>query len=319
MGIFPIFYTHCFLIGYSFIKILRDGLHLLFLIPFIFSFIIFYVDIAFFFGLKINNEDCWESGVIIFKSYLFLRPLIILYKINYIIFLIYFFNYLWITQIIYNIIYNNECIYPLFFSLSNILNMLFFIFIFNDNLSFLFPPFIAFILAICLMVFNIILLYLQSIFGARFMLPPKCREKRISFYKTKKELLKEKNAIKENCIICFAPLLLITNFNSKINFSNNNKSSESDVINSENNINIEIKEENKTDKINYLNSILINIKNIFKTGFFNYYIYNDNKLKPYILLSCNHCFHAKCIEIWLEKKRECPICRKVVINLDQNI
>jgi hypothetical protein len=30
-------------------------------------------------------------------------------------------------------------------------------------------------------------------------------------------------------------------------------------------------------------------------------------------LSCNHCFHKKCIDSWFKKKNECPLCRAVII------
>ena len=29
-----------------------------------------------------------------------------------------------------------------------------------------------------------------------------------------------------------------------------------------------------------------------------------------ILEKCNHCFHIKCINMWLENNNNCPICRK---------
>lgn len=30
--------------------------------------------------------------------------------------------------------------------------------------------------------------------------------------------------------------------------------------------------------------------------------------KSWVRLSCDHCFHRHCIDLWLEKHRTCPIC-----------
>lgn len=40
--------------------------------------------------------------------------------------------------------------------------------------------------------------------------------------------------------------------------------------------------------------------------------YKEKELKR-ILPNCNHCFHKKCIDKWLLKKSNCPICRNHLI------
>jgi hypothetical protein len=36
-----------------------------------------------------------------------------------------------------------------------------------------------------------------------------------------------------------------------------------------------------------------------------------NKKQPFI---CNHSFHSKCIDTWMEQKQSCPICRETKLN-----
>lgn len=35
----------------------------------------------------------------------------------------------------------------------------------------------------------------------------------------------------------------------------------------------------------------------------------NNRVK---ILSCNHCFHAKCIDVWLRKRGVCPMCMREI-------
>ncbi len=40
--------------------------------------------------------------------------------------------------------------------------------------------------------------------------------------------------------------------------------------------------------------------------------YKENELFR-ILPSCDHCFHTKCIDKWIKKKAQCPICRTNIL------
>ena len=98
--------------------------------------------------------------------------------------------------------------------------------------------------------FNIIILYLQSFFGPRFMLPLKFQKQNNKFYKTKNEILIEKPEIKEeNCIICFSPLIITKD-------SNQNKEDKNKKENKKSNDGVEI----KIDNINNTNRSTVNLK-----------------------------------------------------------
>ena len=58
------------------------------------------------------------------------------------------------------------------------------------------------------------------------------------------------------------------------------------------------------------------IKFFFKLITIIFIIPNDNEYKViYSKLSCNHYFHSKCLELWLEYKNNCPICRKEIYEI----
>ena len=255
--------------------------------------------------------------------------------------------FIWIPQILHNIIYNNRYIYPLFFIISNTIDKLLFIF-FSLKRFRNFPPNKWLIIVLLIFVFfNIIILYLQSFLGPRFMLPLKLQKQNNKFYKTKKEIIIEKPEIKEeNCIICFSPLLTTEdskqnkedknkkenkNSNNNIeikidNIYNSNRSTvnlKSDIIIQQNtnseeifdsNINKINKKHNRNKKklysfINNLKKFWRIIKNFIKEGFFHFYKGKNKLFKFYILLSCGHIFHSECLEHWFGVKKECPICR----------
>lgn len=46
--------------------------------------------------------------------------------------------------------------------------------------------------------------------------------------------------------------------------------------------------------------------------------YKEKEFKR-VIPSCNHCFHKKCIDKWLKKKGNCPICRTLLIEKKSNI
>ena len=46
------------------------------------------------------------------------------------------------------------------------------------------------------------------------------------------------------------------------------------------------------------------------------YFKNINATKPFMITPCNHVFHSKCLELWIEKKKECPFCRRQIPGLE---
>jgi len=46
--------------------------------------------------------------------------------------------------------------------------------------------------------------------------------------------------------------------------------------------------------------------------------YKEKEFKR-IIPSCNHCFHKKCIDKWLKKKGNCPICRTFLLEKKSNV
>ena len=40
--------------------------------------------------------------------------------------------------------------------------------------------------------------------------------------------------------------------------------------------------------------------------------YEIEKGQNFVITPCNHVFHSKCLERWMEEKMECPICRGVI-------
>jgi hypothetical protein len=255
---------------------------------------------------------------------------------------------IWTPQILYNIINNNKYIYPfiyIFFSTSNIIIILL--------ISYLFDIFDAnkYILIICYIyiILSVVILYLQTFLGPRFMLPSKFHKKEFSIYKSSKEILKEKSKstiYNEICIICFATILNIAKkeqnkVNNKITIdthikisnennncittkrnylisNNNNQSDNNNINNNINNIsntNQSLRIIKKSIKlfINALKILGFNLKNILSEGLFSFYIMRGNlKNKEIMLLPCGHIYHSICLSEWLERKRICPICSKSI-------
>jgi hypothetical protein len=255
---------------------------------------------------------------------------------------------IWTPQILYNIINNNKYIYPfiyIFFSTSNIIIILL--------ISYLFDIFDAnkYILIICYIyiLLSVVILYLQTFLGPRFMLPSKFHKKEFSIYKSSKEILKEKSKstiYNEICIICFATILnIVKKEQNKVNnkntidthikisnennicittkrnylISNNNNQSDNNNINNASQslrvIKFSCHSFNSKIKkfINVFKKLGLIFKSILSEGLFNFYIIKeDPKTKEIMLLPCGHIFHTVCLNLWLEKKKICPICSKSI-------
>ncbi len=46
------------------------------------------------------------------------------------------------------------------------------------------------------------------------------------------------------------------------------------------------------------------------------YLKSLSSTKPYMITPCNHVFHSKCLELWIDKKLECPFCRRPIPQLE---
>ena len=166
---------------------------------------------------------------------------------------------MWTPQIIHNIVNNNKYIYPTFFILATTIDRIIYPFYFrgfnNNFLQIKSDNFLIMFLCIYIII-TIIIMYLQTFLGARFMLPERFQKKDLEFYKTKEELLFERpDCIKEECVICISPLIE----KDKINNNINKNISQNDIIN-----NIEEERQNTSDnKIDIKNE---NSSRSFRSG-----------------------------------------------------
>ena len=199
---------------------------LLYTIAAIFSIINFiFYDYAFinlFWKLKRRRLSCFQSFKLRLRVFILNSSFIILFYLFSIrkvsINLIYFYLsfMIWTPQILHNIINNNRYIYPLFYIFFSTFDKLFYLFLFNKMENHNMRNINKYIIIISTLYISscIIILYLQTFLGPRFMLPSACYKKEISIYISNKELLKDKSKSKlhnEICIICLAKILDIAN------------------------------------------------------------------------------------------------------------
>lgn len=247
---------------------------------------------------------------------------------------------LWTPQIIYNAIHNNKYNYPFFYIICASIERLFFGFYFRAHDENFFKikgnkNFVYYLLIY--LIFNYIILILQTLKGPRFFMPKKYQKEEFDFYKTKEELLESSpNISNVECVICLLPILVdespIENKNEKednISVGDNTSRSGIQMSTNEfmrenyNNNNLEMnvikpKKNNKDNKkeVNHKksskngNDFYYFIDIFLIKGFCNFYKLSKNSEKKiYMKTPCNHIFHAACFEKWLLRKKECPNCR----------
>ena len=207
---------------------------------------------------------------------------------------------IWYFQIANNIIYNNRYTYPLFYIICFTLDKLILIFLANingyDNSS---PSIIKLLIFIGI---SIIIIYMQALYGPRFMLNSNYQENNQIFCVSKEELIKLKPKAKYKiCPICLEPL-----FDKNIIKKDNELK-----LNNNSNNNIEIKAKNIVLNIYFYKEF---IKRIFKIGFFDFYEYDIKFLKKYMVIPCGHFYHSNCLEKWIRIKNNCPLCRENVLD-----
>ena len=154
------------------------------------------------------------------------------------IYIILLFFVLWTPQIIHNIASNNKYIYPTFYIFATTIDRLIYSLYFRGYKGNFANLKIDRVLLLVLLIFTlitIVILYLQTFLGARFMLSSKYQKKNIDFHKSKEELLQEKpDCNKEECVICLTPLIEeeiknTTNNDNKNNINNDDNNHIDDI------------------------------------------------------------------------------------------
>jgi hypothetical protein len=197
---------------------------LLYAIAAIFSIINFiFYDYAFinlFWRLKRRRLSCFQSFKLRLRVFMLNSSFIILFYLfsirkdimNLLFFYLSFM--IWTPQILHNITNNNRYIYPSFYIFFTTFDKLFYLYLFNkmENHTIRNINKYTKIISIMYLFLSIIILYLQTFLGPRFMLPSRFHKKEFSIYKSYKEILKEKSKstiYNEICIICFSTILNI--------------------------------------------------------------------------------------------------------------
>ncbi len=212
----------------------------------------------------------------------------------------------WSPQILFNIYYNNRVALPWSYIIFISIYRLFIpcYFRINRNNFFLISPDYPFsIFIIFLMLAQIYILYYQSIKGSRYFLPEKYKKRKFEFYKNKEEIMNlNSNANNIECVICLNPL-----FNEENENEPNMKLFLNDFITLDQNEHVQILKDNFN---NY------DKKTNWKDKFTSLFEFSERSLnfekKKYIITPCKHYFHSKCLEMWFQRKRECPNCRTII-------
>ena len=217
----------------------------------------------------------------------------------------------WTPQILYNIYYQNKIALPWSYIILTSIYRLFipcYFRCYKNNFLLISPDYTLTFSLIILMIFQIYILFFQSKKGSRFFLPKKYRTKGFDFYKTREEIINLYPDLKNiECVICLNPLLIkeIDN-SSNINLNN-------DFILNTDNENTQINKRNKQIEDKNIEDNDLNNNNSWKKKFNSFFEFSERSLniegKKYMITPCKHFFHSKCLELWLQRKRECPNCR----------
>ena len=217
----------------------------------------------------------------------------------------------WTPQILYNIYYQNKIALPWSYIILTSVYRLFipcYFRCYKNNFLLISPDYTLTFSLIILMIFQIYILFFQSKKGSRFFLPKKYRTKGFDFYKTREEIINLYPDLKNiECVICLNPLLIeeIDN-SSNINLNN-------DFTLNTDNENTQINKRNKQIEDKNIEDNDLNNNNSWKKKFNSFFEFSERSLniegKKYMITPCKHLFHSKCLELWLQRKRECPNCR----------
>ena len=216
--------------------------------------------------------------------YLFLFTTLISVKLWYSYFILTFilFASTWISQIIYSAVQGTKppmsYLYILSTSFSKI-SICFYIKAYRHNIFGYRPNYIKVFLVSGVIIIEAIILCLQKYLGAKFIIPKRFRKQVYNYYKNEKDI--NNNDKETECVICL------------------------DKIG-----NISISEDEILNKMegNYFKQKIIKYLEKLK---------KEQKNKgEYMMTPCNHLFHTKCLESWLNVKNQCPCCRQKIPPLE---
>ena len=214
--------------------------------------------------------------------YVFLFTTLISVKIwySYFFFTFILFASTWISQIIYSALQGTKPpmshLYILSASFTKI-SICFYIKAFRNNIFGYRPNYLKVFIVSGVIIIEALILSLQKILGAKFIIPKRLRKQPFNYYKNENEISENDKEIE--CVICL------------------------DKIG-----NILIAEDDAIYKGNYfkqkLNQFIEKLKK------------NQINKGNYMLTPCHHLFHTKCLESWLNVKNQCPCCRQKIPPLE---
>ena len=216
--------------------------------------------------------------------YIFLFTTLISIKLwySYFIFTFILFASTWISQIIYSARQGTKppmsYLYIMSTSLSKII-ISFYVKAYKNNIFGYRPNYTKVFIVSLVIIIEAIILCLQKYLGAKFIIPRRFRKQVYNYYKSEKEI--SNNDKESECVICL------------------------DKIG-----NVYLSEDEALNKIK---------GNIFKKLLIKYIekLKKEQKMKgDFMLTPCNHLFHAKCLESWLNVKNQCPCCRQKIPPLE---
>ena len=143
------------------------------------------------------------------------------------------------------------------------------------------PNYLKVFLLDSVLFFEAVILSLQKLIGPKFFLTKKYKQPKFDYYKQENEI--DEKSKNQECVICLENIGKISQF------------VEGDYIKDK---------KEKFDLEKYMENLAKKYKNR-----------NRNK-GPFMITPCNHLFHSKCLEMWLEQKNECPYCRQRIPPLE---
>jgi len=202
---------------------------------------------------------------------------------TYFIFTFFLFGGTWIFQIYHSVKKGTKPPMPYsYIFITSLFKILIPIYLkaYNNNIFSLRPSYLKVFVCISIVFIEAVIVSLQKLLGPKFFIPEKYREQVFDYYKSEEEI--PENAKNNECVICLENL---------DNLAINNQEEDDEIF--------------KT-RGNYIEKFAMMIQK-----------WNKKKNnKPYMKTPCNHVFHTKCLETWLEIKNECPYCRQKIPPLD---
>ena len=161
---------------------------------------------------------------------------------------------------------------------------------YDGNIFNLKPSYFKVYIIVFIVFVQMIILFLQKTFGARAILPRKCRSIFFDYYRDKinLDLKLSKDPI---CVICLENLSADVDQNFLVRRQE--------------------KKDNKSLCYYILNCHIITIF-LEKINRWMNNIEGKMAKKKYMITPCNHIFHSICLEKWIKMKNECPYCKRIL-------